>query len=123
LVTEDVSLALVQASLIGEAIDPGPVLAFVADEDMRYVAVNQYACDVLGYTRSELLALRITDLAPEPGTTQRFKDFIATQSVEGDSTLRRKDGSDVHVHFLAKETTAAGLTLYVWVGFLIPDEA
>ena len=121
--SEDVSLPLVQASLIGEAIDLGPVLAFVADEDMRYVAVNQYACDILGYTRSELLALTITDLAPAPGTTERFKEFLARQSVEGESTLRRKDGSDVRVRFFAKETTAAGLTLYVWVGFLMPDEA
>ena len=119
---DDVSLPLVQASLIGEAIDPGPVLVFVADEDMHYVAVNQYACDVLGYTRSELLALSITDVAPARGTTKRFKDFVAAKALEGETRLRRKDGTDLPVRFVAKETTAAGLTLYVWVGFPLGGE-
>jgi PAS domain S-box-containing protein len=113
---EDVSLPLVQASLLGEAIDHGPVLVFVADEEMRYVAVNQYACDVLGYTRPELLALRVTDLAPGPGTAERFRAFLVSQATEGESTLRRKDGTDVTVRFAAKQTTVAGLTMYVWVG-------
>ena len=47
----NVAQPLVQASLIGEAIDAGPVLVFVFDEDGRYVAANQEACDALGYAR------------------------------------------------------------------------
>jgi PAS domain S-box-containing protein len=118
---EDVSFPLVQASLIGEAIDRGPVLVFVADEEMRYVAVNQHACDVLGYTRPELLSLRVTDLAPYPGTPERFENLLADQAIEGESTLRRKDGTDVEARFAARQTTVAGLTLYVWVGSVQPE--
>jgi PAS domain S-box-containing protein len=118
---EDVSFPLVQASLIGEAIDDGPVLVFVADEEMRYVAVNRHASDVLGYTRSELLALRVTDVAPHTGTLERFKSLLADQAIEGKSTLRRKDGTDVSTRFAARQTTVAGLMLYVWVGFVEPE--
>ena len=50
---------LIQASLLGEAVDTGPVAIFVADEQMRYVAVNAYAAELLGYTRAELLELRV----------------------------------------------------------------
>ena len=114
----NVSQPLVQASLVGEAIDHGPVLVFVADEEMKYVAVNQHACDVLGYTREELLALTILDVAPAPDTADRFARMLASSSTAGTTTLRRKDGSDVRYSWRASETTVAGLTLYVSVGFV-----
>ena len=37
---------------------------------------------------------------------------------DGESRLRRKDGTR-QTRFAAKQTTVAGLTLYVWVGFQI----
>ena len=43
--------ALIQTALLGEAIESGPALVFVADEEMRYIAVNQFACDSLGQIR------------------------------------------------------------------------
>ena len=57
---------LVQKSLVGEALEHGPVAVFVADDDGRYLAVNAYACDLLGYTRSQLLDLRVPDVAVDP---------------------------------------------------------
>ena len=51
--------ALIQTALLGEAIESGPALVFVADEEMRYIAVNQYACEALGYTRDELLGMHV----------------------------------------------------------------
>ena len=62
-----VSHELVQKSLVGEAIEGGPVAVFVADADQRYVAVNAYACRLLGYTREELLGLRVTEVAVNDG--------------------------------------------------------
>jgi len=50
---------LIQTALLGEAVEAGPALIFVADEQMRYIAVNQFACSALGYTREELLGLYI----------------------------------------------------------------
>jgi len=58
-----VAHSLIQKSLVGEAIDGAPVAVFVADDDGEYLAVNQYACDLLGYDRAELLELRVTDVA------------------------------------------------------------
>ena len=114
----NVAQPLVQASLVGEAIDHGPALVFVADEEMKYVAVNQHACDVLGYTRAELLALTVPDIVPGPNTAAHFADLITTPASAGTSTLRRKDGSDVRYTWRAAQTTVAGLTLYVSVGFV-----
>jgi len=102
----NVAQPLVQASLIGEAIDAGPVLVFVFDEDGRYVAANQQACDELGYERDELVTLTIDDVAesPERASVGRMK-------------LTRKDGSTFVFEYRSQEALVAGLTVYVAVGW------
>ena len=67
---------LIQVGLLGEAIDRGPVGVLVADENMRYIAANQFACVLLGYTRAELLELRVTDVAPAPESPDRYTHMI-----------------------------------------------
>ena len=50
-------------TLLGEAVEHAPVGIYVFDDQGRYVAVNVYACELLGYARKELLELRIGELA------------------------------------------------------------
>ena len=47
--TTAVAHDLVQKSLVGEALDAGPVAIFVAD-DGKYLAVNAYACELSATT-------------------------------------------------------------------------
>jgi PAS domain-containing protein len=107
----NVAQPLVQASLIGEAIDAGPVLVFVFDEDGRYVAANQHACDELGYERDELVTLTIDDVAESP-----------ERASVGRMELTRKDGSTFAFDYRSQEAVVAGLTVYVAVGWTA-DEA
>jgi PAS domain S-box-containing protein len=111
-----VSEPLVQASLLGEAIDPGPVAVMVADEDGRYVAVNHFACELLGYTREELLGLGMHGIARGAGGDGALAELVATRRWEGDGELMRKDGTVVRVSWMSRETRVAGMTLYVSVG-------
>ena len=104
--------------MIGEALDRGPLLIFVADEEMRYIAVNQLACDTLGYTRQELLALRVPDVAPAPEAPELYEDMLRDARQRGRTQLRRKDGSGVGFHYWAKETKTAGMTFWVSVGYI-----
>ena len=108
-----VSEPLVQASLIGEAIDGGPALVFVADEDMRYAAVNAYACELLGYAREELLGLSVTDVACYPEAGDEYDELLDRREAEGTAELTRKDGSTFPVRYLATKTTIAGMPYYV----------
>ncbi len=110
---------LVQASLVGEAIDNGPMVVVVVDDDMNYVAVNRYAAEVLGYTREELLSLKVTDVAPGPDTRRIFADFVAHRQHDGVADLVRKDGTRLRVGYSARETTVAGMALYVSVGSVV----
>jgi len=116
----NVAQPLIQASLIGEAIDAGPILVFVADEQMRYVAVNDYACVVLGYERQELLALAVPDVAPGPDTSAQYQQFLREGEMAGTTMLRHKDGSELTFAYRACRTTIAGLPLFVAAGWLEP---
>src|SRR5690349_7696466 len=110
---------LIQTSLIGEALDAGPALVFVADEDMRYVAVNARACAELGYTREELLGLLVTDVCRYHEAADEYGEMLADGSREGESVLTRKDGSTFAFRYLAGETKLAGLTFYVSIGRVV----
>ena len=108
-----VSEPLIQASLLGEAVDHGPAAVFVADEEGRYVAANQAACALLGYTREELLELQVSDVAD---TTGKWDEMRREGSVSGVATLRCKDGSSVEFRYVAGATSVAGMLVYVSVG-------
>ena len=115
----NVAEPLVQTGLIGEALDHGPVLVVVIDEDMRYVAVNQFAADVLGYTRAELLSKRMTEIACGSDTADIFADFVAQRQRHGTAEILRKDGTPLRMAYRASETRVAGMTLYVSVGWIV----
>jgi PAS domain S-box-containing protein len=110
------ALAIVHQTLIGEAIDCSPMLAFVADDNMRYVAVSSAVCDVLGYTRNELLKLRVPDVAFESTASAEFAEMVETGSRAGTAKLRTKDGQTVEFTYHAFETRITGLTFYLSFG-------
>lgn len=108
-----VSEPLIQASLLGEAVEHGPAAVFVADEDGRYVAVNQAACTLVGYTREELLSLRVSDIADD---TSKWDEMRVTGCISGLSILECKDGSRIEFRYVAGATIVAGMPVYVSVG-------
>jgi PAS domain S-box-containing protein len=112
----NVAQPLVQASLLGEAIDAGPALVLVADEEMNYVAVNETACDALGYEREELLAMRVTDVAASENAAESYAKFVAEGEAAGKGRLARKDGSVLELDYRASRVTVAQMTFYVMVG-------
>jgi len=70
---------------------------FVAGPDKRFCFANQAACESLGYTREELLALRIPDVAPQHDSTryrQRLEILQQGQPVTYESVHRTKDGRE-----------------------------
>ena len=111
---------LVQAGLLGEAIDRAPDAVLVADESGHYLAVNQAACTMLGYTREELLALRTTDVATYPEASREYDEMMAYGRRTGAGMLRRKDGTRFAARYRAHETKLAGMTVYVAI--IWPDE-
>ena len=115
-----VSEPLVQSILLGDAVEHAPVAILVSDDEMRYVAANQYACELLGYTREELLEKRITDIARYAEAPDEFREMVASGELNGVTTVVRADGTELKMRYRASETTMAGLLYYVSVSW--PEE-
>ncbi len=88
-----------------------PEATLVADDQGRYVAANEAAGRLLGYTREELLQLSVWDLTPDPHEVEGlilWKEFIEVGVQAGVYWLARKDGSLVEVAYQARANVAPG---------------
>jgi PAS domain S-box-containing protein len=114
-VASAVTHELVQKSLVGEALEHGPVAVFVAGDDGQYLAVNAYACELLGYTRAELLDLRVHDVAVDPDAQISYSEMRRTGSRTGTTLLRRSDGTELEMCFRASQSTVGGMLVYIGI--------
>lgn len=104
-----------------ELWDQTPALILVADEEMRYRAVNRTACDMLGYSREELLALRVTDVAIAPEARPVYDAMLALGEQLGFTEIETKDGRRLGFHYQASTCTIDGATYYIAAGFVDPS--
>jgi PAS domain S-box-containing protein len=112
--------ALVQHRLVGDAVASGGYVVLVADLDMKFLAVSDGACALLGYTREELVQLTVPDIVVERREAESlYSKFVREGLQRGEITLRRKQGEVVKAVYEASETVVAGMRYYVSV--LIPN--
>ena len=81
----------------------GNYVVFV-DEKRRYVEATDAASELLGYSRAELIGQRIDDFAVlgSETVTEMFDEYRRSGAMEGEFTLRHRNGSHKRVHFKAK---------------------
>jgi PAS domain S-box-containing protein len=111
---------LLHQALLGEAADSARVGITVYDDDGRYVAVNRYATELLGYSRDDVLSHDIGDFTK--GGIDR--SVLQRENVrEGVRVIHHRDGSTKTVAFLVAPTRIAGLPYFVAVWWeLAPDD-
>jgi len=81
-------------------VDQASDAIFVTDGDGRHVEVNAAACQLLGYTREDLLELGFFDVAVEDDLADdppRFDLAASGDLVVKERRLRRKDGSVITI--------------------------
>jgi PAS domain S-box-containing protein len=108
----------IQQYLLYDALDRSSALVFVADDEMNYLAVNARACEVLGYTREEMLTLRVTDVAVAVEAPTLYRKMVRERTQQGDVELRTKDGAMLPFIYDASEVSVAGMRYWVSVGFV-----
>ncbi|MFO7968374.1 MAG: PAS domain S-box protein, partial [Archaeoglobaceae archaeon] len=79
-------------------VDNSPVAIFVANERGEYVDVNNAACEMLGYTKEELLNMSIPQVAEDnENSLNDFEQLKSLGNYRGERRLKRKDGSLINV--------------------------
>jgi len=91
------------------------------DENRRYIAVNDAACELLGYSRDELLRMKIEDLSYPSGAHVQpmYSQYLEDGSMKGIFALRRKSGEIVWIRFLAK--IVDGRSVATWTHYEVWD--
>jgi PAS domain S-box-containing protein len=82
----------------------GKYVAF-ADEHRRYLDVTDAVCELLGYSRAELLEMRIDDVtapAMRTNTAPLFHQYLADGRQQGEYILQHRDGSEIPIDYLAR---------------------
>jgi PAS domain S-box-containing protein len=105
-----------RSAFLAAAMDGAPVCVFVADAEMRYVAVNAYACELLGYEEEELLQMRITDVATYAEAPHEYRSMMNSAYLQGASRIRCKDGEELTLRYVAGEVEVKGERFFVSVG-------
>lgn len=90
---------LVDATMLGEAVESLPLAIFVSDASLNYLAVNAAAAELVGLSRGELLERRVSDVVAAPyQTLQRAAAEAETTGLDvGEAAIRRADGELVDV--------------------------
>ena len=112
------ALRPIQQFLLYDGLDVAPALIFMADDEMNYLAVNNTACSVLGYTREELLSMRVPDIVVEVEAPSLYEQMINERSLQGDVELRTKEGAQLPFVYQASEVRVAGMQYWASVGFV-----
>jgi diguanylate cyclase (GGDEF)-like protein/PAS domain S-box-containing protein len=102
------------------AVDESADMIVVIDRaTMRYVDVNRTMCQVLGYSREELLAMGPQDLLPVPRAEleRSYDELLAHPSVESGirTEYRCRDGSALPIHSKRRALESGGRRLIVSV--------
>jgi PAS domain S-box-containing protein len=106
----------VQETLLGEALEHGPVGAVVLDENGTFLAVNRMACQLTGYEREEFLQKAPTDIAADPSVVPtRLLEMASGRLEHGIGKVRRKDGEVLDVQYRVGATRSGGLPYFVFV--------
>jgi len=84
---------------------------FIHDEAGRMLAVNPSACESLGYTHAELMAMTVSQVdspADAPHAPERIARLMEQGQLMFETALQRKDGSSVFTEVGARRITWDG---------------
>jgi len=85
---------------------------FIADENARFIEVNQAACELTGYSKEELLKMSIPDLHEKRDLhayKRYFHRIMKGESILSEAKILRKDGTKVNAEFSNKRILIDGI--------------
>jgi PAS domain S-box-containing protein len=101
--------AIVLETMLGQGAEEAEVGIYIYDDDGRYVAVNKFGAELLGYDRDELLTHDVGDFTNGIDRTVLLK----RERREGTRIVRRKDGHELPVAFVVIPTRVGQLGFFM----------
>jgi PAS domain S-box-containing protein len=92
-------------------VENAPDGIFITDSNGRYIDANRAACRMTGYSRDELLNMRIMDLALPDASPEAFESFEKLKAnglMHSEITIQRKDGSRMWASLFRYHRAQAG---------------
>jgi PAS domain S-box-containing protein len=112
-------MAQAAVEIRGEAIDTeeaSMAAVLVADTNARVLAANKSACSMLGWTRIDLLLLRMPDVGVPPPALARVNHEADEHGLTaGRALLRHRDGRAIPVRYQVTRVDLPDAPVYVWM--------
>jgi PAS domain S-box-containing protein len=104
---------MVQGTLLGEAALTAEVAALLADEQGQYIAVNDEAVRLTGYTRSDLTSVRMGSLGADESSRTLFRQISRRQKLQGKKLVKHRDGAVVPCRYWAIPAKVTGISYFL----------
>src|SRR5579884_1157818 len=92
-----------------------PAALLVADAKSRYLAANDSAVELLGFSEQELRQMTVADIAVADADGALYEQFVEEGSQRGMTPVRRKDGSVLLIRYEATDIPVGSTAIYVSV--------
>ena len=106
----------IQHPLYKSVFEKARDIILVANNKGEFVQVNDTACQKLGYSRKELLDMRVLDITHGPIRSygnKKWDDFLRTGGDEGEYILQTKDGNKLYAEYRAVANIRPGMHLSI----------
>jgi PAS domain S-box-containing protein len=104
---------VLHGTLLGDAANNAEVAMLLADERGFYVAVNDAASTLTGYSRVELTKFRAGELSADERSAHIYQRLLSRKNSHGRKHVRRKDGSVVHCRYWGIPTNVAKMPYFL----------
>jgi PAS domain S-box-containing protein len=112
---------IAHVTLLGDAWENAATGAVVFNDARQYLAANAAYCALTGYSRDEIIDLRVGhNLLLEEIDQAEFIRRITDHRQLGQAVIRRKDGTPLPVSYMVIPTEVSGRACYV--GLVWPRE-
>jgi PAS domain S-box-containing protein len=104
---------VIHGTLFGEAVVNAEIAALLADDRGYYVAVNDGAVALTGYTRASLMQFRAGELAADEGSRGIYENISRGRKMQGRKRVRRKNGEIVDLRYWAIPARVAQMQYFL----------
>lgn len=104
---------VLHGTLFGEGVLAADVATFLADDRGFYLAVNDEALSLTGYSRERLTQFRAGELAADERSQAIYHQLIRGKKLQGRKLVRRADGEIVPCRYWGIKTVVARLPYFL----------